>query len=108
MNATISNLRKASIAKTFYTNQTGQVTFHKPPEFSVNGTPVNDTDIALFHKDAPPNETTLARARRRGILDRWKLHVVFMFTGGQRIEYTGAEAEKLLNVYKGIVYKKDK
>lgn len=105
---TLPNLRKASIAQRWWQNQTGQVTFNESLVMgnSVNGTVVSDNEPAMYHSEAPPNESTLARARRRNILDKWTLHVRFLFTGGQRVEYTGETATRMYEVWKGIVYKK--
>jgi hypothetical protein len=107
----LPNLRKASIAKRWWQNQTGQVTFNETlatKHYSVNGMIVDNNTPALYHLTAPLNETTLGRALRLNLLDRWTMHVRFLFTGGQSIEYSGVKAAEMYEVWKGIVYNNKK
>jgi len=103
MNSTLPNLKKVIYAKVYYTNQCGEVTFKLPTTPTVHLRPVSDSEMMCATKLFPV-ESSLARATKLGNLDRWKINLLLKFSAHSSLHFVGAEAEKLFNSYKGVVY----
>lgn len=96
--ATLINLRKVQHGTLTWHNGKGSVRTQAPLLPTANG--VSFDPESSFTS----NETMIAAAQRLSVLDTWTPHATFEFASNHRKTYTGPEALRLWEAWKGVVY----
>lgn len=105
-NRIICALPKAQWADLFWLSDHGGVRDLKPKHPTVNGDIVGDDLAAALPQF--PNETMLARATRRGLLDTWTPHLIVQFAANHSLRYSGGKALRIWKAWQAIQFGKKK
>lgn len=104
----VINITKAIYAEAWWENQNGYRRKNKPTKPTVFGyievSKTDKHDYAFPYYRDYPNETKFERGVRLGVIDRWTMHVRFIFNAQKRVERSGVKAIAMWKAWNAHIF----